>query len=366
MTDAVQAMNLNPNIAGEIAALLEPYQWDDAIRRDPRPAYRTLGAHGLLAPSWPVDLGGRGLTHVDDCTVLETLISSGIPDTLYVTSVQVVGDVLLHSTSSTLRTRMLREIAAGKAFGSVFFSEPAAGSDLASITTGGVFDNETIRIDGTKCWSVSTPLATHGLCAFRDIESVAGRYRDLCLAIVPLSTPGVEILPLETVQPEVLHEIRLRSVTIPADHLVGTRGEAWPIISGSISAERTGIDYLGRARRWLDALGTLVSSTVTQDLEDRYRGARALAHHEADLVDIRMARDGDAAVVKLVCSELAQDIAHRAAEHCRVEEPAKTTEQQILHLAWREAPGLTMSAGASEVLVDLAASSIPDSALDEW
>lgn len=350
-------------VAAEARTLLAPF----ASAPDPRDAYRALGAARLLAPSWPRELGGRGLGRVEDCQVLEALVAADVPDTLYVTTVQVVGDVLLRWGPEHLRTRLLPALAAGEAFASVLFSEPAAGSDLASISTSGVFEADgTVTIDGTKCWSVATPWATHALCAFRDAGSTAGRYRDLCLAVVPLSAPGVEIVALPTVQPETLHEIRLRGVVVPQENLVGGRGDAWTIISGSITSERTGFDYLGRARRWLDALAAVSGPDTVRSLEDRFRGAQALARRGAVLADARGAQDTDAAVVKLVCSELAQDVAQRASELVAVSTDTPDGPLRVLHHAWREAPGLTMSAGASEVLVDLAASALPDSALESW
>ncbi|MET9260824.1 acyl-CoA dehydrogenase family protein [Amycolatopsis sp. NPDC004079] len=318
---------------------------------DPRELYRRMGDLRLLAPDWPERYGGRGYGQVEVCLLLEAMGLAGCPDTLYVTSVQVAGNVVLHHGSDALKEEFLPGAAAGERFASVLFSEFATGSDLAAISThGAAFARGDWLVSGTKAWSARTPFATDLLCAFRTGDE-GSRYEGLSLALVPAADPGVQITALSTLGDEAFHEIRLDDVPVCADRLVGPPGGAWPVLSGSISFERTGFDYLTRAARWLNLCA---DSAEARCLEERYQAARFFAYRTAERVDRNGRDDGEAALVKLLCSELAQDCAYLFAN-----------QTGSLDSAVREAPGLTISAGASEVLIDLVASALPDSALSE-
>lgn len=330
---------------------LENLELIAAADADPRELYRRMGGLRLLAPDWPERYGGRGYGQVEACLLLEAMGLAGCPDTLYVTSVQVAGNVVLHHGSDALKEEFLPSVAAGERFASVLFSEFATGSDLAGISARGAASARgDWLVSGTKTWSARTPFATDLLCAFRT-DDEGSRYEGLSLALVPATAPGVQITRLSTLGDEAFHEIRLDDVPVCAYRLVGPPGGAWPVLSGSISFERTGFDYLARAARWLDLC---VDSAETRCLEERYQAARFLAYRTAERVDRHGRDDGEAALVKLLCSELAQDCAYLLAK-----------QTGSLDSAVREAPGLTISAGVSEVLIDLVASALPDSALSE-
>ncbi|WP_330276989.1 acyl-CoA dehydrogenase family protein [Lentzea sp. NBC_00516] len=200
---------------------------------DPRELYGRMGQQRLLAPHWPESAGGRGYGQVEACLLLEAMGLAGCPDTLYITSIQVVGSVVLDHGSDALKAAFLPGLAAGERFASVLFSELTAGSDLAGISTAGrpAGDGDWI-VSGRKTWSARTPLATDVLCAFRTAEE-GSRYDGLSLALVSLGDPAVNVTPISTVSDEVFHEIRLEDVRVPADRFIGAPGAAWPVLSGS-------------------------------------------------------------------------------------------------------------------------------------
>lgn len=325
---------------------------------DPRSIYRLLGDAGLLAPSWPVRYGGRGLGQLQECQLIDGLVRAGCPDTLYITSLQVTGNVLLHHASEDLRSRFLPEFAGGRRFASVLFSELSAGSDLAGIATTGVpADSGDWLVSGHKVWTARTPLATDALCVFRS-DGPGTRYDSLALALISLEDPRVRIRALETLGSECLHEVFLDAVPVAADRIIALPGQAWPIVSGSISYERTGFDYVARAGRWLSLCRPSDPADAVEFalLGDRYQHTRFLAFQVAELVDRGVRDDSDAALVKLLSSELAQDCAYFA-------EKVVAPNSDAVSRAVDEAPGLSISAGASEILIDLVASTLPDSGL---
>ncbi|AJT42517.1 hypothetical protein UM93_15305 [Psychromicrobium lacuslunae] len=312
-----------------------------------------MGEQRLLAPWFPLEFGGRALGQIEAVMVLNALGMVSVVDTLYVTSLQVVGNVLLDHASAQLQQEFLPELASGRLSASVLYSEKGAGSDLLGIRTRGEkADSDGWLVSGEKCWSARTPLASHALCAFQTEKSPSNPYSGFTLGLIDLSDPGVALQEEPTLSDEAFYRVSLDKVLIPSARMVGGTGEAWPIISSSISYERTGMDYLTRATRWLDSADGFVDTNRLQRLRDRIAAAYFLAYRTADEVDRGGRDDRDAALVKLVASELAQESAYLIAEAGLAAHPA------IL-----EAPGLTISAGPSEMLVDMIANQIPESAV---
>jgi alkylation response protein AidB-like acyl-CoA dehydrogenase len=332
-------------------------QLQTASQPDPRELYHRLGEQRLLAPSWPEQFGGRGLGQVEACLLLEALGASGCTDTLYITSIQVVGNIVLEHGSEQLKNELLGGLASGSRFASVLYSEYEAGSDLAGLATVGVQGETDWVISGRKTWTAQTAYATDALIAFRSDGQFATRYDGLSLAMIAMDQPGIRIVPTPTLSDEVLNVVHLHNVHAPVESTLGPPGRAWPILMGSISYERTGFDYLARAQRWLRLCHPLRELAGVRRLDERFKAARFLAYLTAEAVDIYGRHDGQAALIKLICSQIAQEIAYLLAE-CGGALPSDELWRAI-----REAPGLTISAGSSEVLIDLIAANLPDNAL---
>ena len=321
---------------------------------DPMRAHRELGDRGLLAPAWPHAFGGRDLPRIAEGLLLEELGLRGLPDTLWVTSVQVTGSAILAAGAAELCAELLPEIAAGRLLASALFSEHGAGSDVSAImTTGRRTSSGGWSLTGLKPWSIGTPLAHVALCAFKDADEHGSAYDAFSLCVVDLRAEGVTIRAIPTWQPDTFHEIVLEDVDIPERMLLGAGAQAWSIMLSSIAVERSGFDYLARAQRWL-RLSELEGSSSASMLALRVRGCRLLAIHEA----AHGAYGADAgALMKLAASELAQEVDSLTARQATSRD--REWDGQRRH-AFHEAPGLSLSAGASEVLVDVAASAIAE------
>jgi alkylation response protein AidB-like acyl-CoA dehydrogenase len=169
------------------------------------------------------------------------------------------------------------------------------------------------------------------------------------------------------VSDEQFHRVDLDAVPVSGDDLIGQRGQGWPLLNEALAIERTGLDYYLRAERWLDAaLEALVDrepdSPHDAYLEQigRWDGALTADHALAWEVLTGLASDRvdqvAAAVAKYHSSELAQSIAGWAADIPSPEQRANRTRAAVtLDSAYREAPGLTLSAGTSEVMLQIMA-----------
>jgi alkylation response protein AidB-like acyl-CoA dehydrogenase len=336
---------------------------------DGRPIYRLLGAARALAPHWPAPLGGRGLTAVEAAIVGEELARHAVPDTLYVLSVQIAGHFLLQAGSAEQRARLLPGMAAGRAYVTILYTEPGAGSDLAALETEARPAGAGYRLFGRKVHNPKTGQAQLGLCAARVGPAEPSKYAGLTLFLVPLDAPGVTVRPVPGLAPEQFHEVALDGVAVGPDAVVGEVGAGWSLLSGALAAERTGMDLSARALRWLDAAAAGLAKTGEPDEGDlEALGRRGAEAEAARLLAWRAALDlgegrldvAQAALTKWYASLAAQRVAWWAAEVAGLAGSLTRDDPEaalggLVELALAEAPGLTLSAGTSEMMLQLVA-----------
>ena len=336
------------------------------LEPDMRSLYRLLGGLGLLAVHWPAEFGGEGRPLTDAAIVAEELVRAGVPDTLHVNTIQIVGQFLLMAGSTAQKHRHLPALARGERFASVLYTEPDAGSDLGALRTVAEPDGDGYRITGTKVFSLKTRFVDLALCAARTTPG-AGKYQGISLFLIDMRAPGVTVSVIPGVADEQFHRVDLDSVPVSGDDLLGPRDQGWPLLNEALAIERTGLDYYLKAEHWLEAaLEALVErepdSPHDAYLEQigRWDGALAADHVLAWEVLSGIASDRvdpvAAAVAKYHSSELAQSIAAWAADIPSPEQRANRTRAAVtLDSAYREAPGLTLSAGTSEVMLQIVA-----------
>ncbi|MGW3077189.1 MULTISPECIES: acyl-CoA dehydrogenase family protein [unclassified Kitasatospora] len=338
----------------------------DGMDGDVRPLYRHLGEAGLLAPAWPVEYGGRGADFTATVALLERLVAHRIPQNLYCISVLNVGSLILASGSEQQRKTLLPAMAITDLAACILFTEPGNGSDLAGITTTAVPDGDGWVINGRKTYNLKSGYADLALCAVRT-DPQGSQYQGLTLFLVPLDTPGVTIRPIPSLANEQFNDIRFTDVRVDQDALFGRPGEGWSLITQMFAAERTGLDYYARGKHWLDtaarlaaADGRRASDALRVDLA-RHR-ARIEASGLLSCQVLQNLQDGrpdiaESSFAKWHCSESAQRIAWWALDAVGPDllDPGTDPGAQTLEAALREAPGMTISGGASEVMLDIAA-----------
>ncbi|MFG1914994.1 acyl-CoA dehydrogenase family protein [Micromonospora sp. NPDC048898] len=350
----------------EIRAAAAAATGADGAEPDARPLYRLLGERGLLAVHWPAEYGGGGRPLTDAAIVAEELVRAGVPDTLHVNTIQIVGQFVLMAGSDEQKRRYLPALARGESFASVLYTEPDAGSDLGALRAVAEPDGDGYRITGTKVFSLKTRFVGLGLCAARTTPD-AGKYQGISLFLVDLDAPGVTVSVIPGIGDEHFHRVDLDSVPVPRDNLVGPRDEGWPLLNEALAIERTGLDYYLKAERWLEAaLGALIDgdpdATHDKHLEriGRWHGAltadNVLAWEVLTGLAAGRVDQVSAAVAKYHSSELALGVAAWAGD---IPGPGQRAYRSkfslILDSAYREAPGLTLSAGTSEVMLQIMA-----------
>lgn len=235
---------------------------------------RDLAAAGYVASSFPVEYGGRGLPAVYDAVINEELAAAAAPPPPPIAHIaHAVSDFANHE----LKARLLPGLLGCTESWCQGFSEPDAGSDLASLTTSGVFDGDRIRINGQKIWT-SGAMWSKWCLLFLRTEPDRPRHKGLSMVVVDMEASGVDRrqITLSTGSGE-FAEVFFDDVEIPATNLVGERGQGWAIAMHMLSFERGPADmgWTGRYARELSQVqSSLRDGTLEADVSSKRRLAR--------------------------------------------------------------------------------------------
>jgi alkylation response protein AidB-like acyl-CoA dehydrogenase len=354
--------------APETARLLQDVlERRDGMDGDPRELYRHLGSAGILAPSWPVEYGGRALDFTATVALVEKLVAYRVPQNLFCISVLNVGSLVLAAGSEQQRRELLPAMARMDLAACILFTEPEHGSDLAGITTKAERGDAGWVIDGRKTYNLKSAYTDLALCAVRT-DTHSSLYEGLSLFLVPTTAPGVVIRPIPSLANEQFNDIWFSEVHVGDDALFGEVGAGWSLITQMFAAERTGLDYYARGKHWLDVItdrlvkdGPWPPGLVGEDLarhRTRLTAAKLLSCKVMQNLQDDNADIAESSFAKWHCSETAQRIAWWALDALGLDllQPGPDPNDRVLEAAFREAPGMTISGGASEVMLDIVSS----------
>src|SRR6201995_4347489 len=245
---------------------------------------RKIGERGWFGLNWPSEYGGLGLGAVYQHLLMREFEYWGVPGPdLTVTSVAPM--IMRHGTEQN-KVHSLPPIARGELICAVGYSEPEAGTDLASLRTRAVRDGDEWVITGSKIWNSGAQRSTHEwLCVRTDPD--APRHRGISVIMVPIDLPGVEIHPLYAWSGYRTNETFFREVRVPVTNLVGEVNAGWTYITGALDLERGALTNAGDLRRALDDLVALAArplrdgSVPARDPAFRRRLVQAEADVEA-------------------------------------------------------------------------------------
>jgi alkylation response protein AidB-like acyl-CoA dehydrogenase len=212
------------DLAGEVAFLR---RWQSDLARA-----------GWVGVTWPTAYGGRGLGPAANFVVQEELARARAPELVGRIGVNLAGPTLLAHGTEEQKQRWLPRILAADELWCQLFSEPDAGSDLASVRTTAQRDDAGYVLNGRKVWTSYAQFADWGLCLARS-DSSAPKHRGLSCFVVDMGAPGVEVRPLVQITGEAeFNEVTFDDVVVPADRLVGAEGEGWRVAGSTLSHER--------------------------------------------------------------------------------------------------------------------------------
>ncbi len=206
------------------------------------PAYtryvRRLGEDGWLGIGWPRDYGGQAKGPIEQMVFVEESHWAGVP--LPLLTLNSVGPTLMTLGTTEQKERFLPDILAGRVHFSIGYTEPAAGTDLASLQTRAHRDGDEFVIDGVKLYTSAIQYADYVWLAART-DPDAPRHRGLSVFIVPTSAEGFRWVPLPTVAGEFTSTTYYDDVRVPAANLVGELNQGWKLITNQLNHERVAI-----------------------------------------------------------------------------------------------------------------------------
>lgn len=212
---------------------------------------RRFGELGYIGVGLPEDVGGGGGTIVDTCLLMEELFYAQAPLTGLYTSMTVAETVERHATGA-LREELLTSICAGDTH-VLGFSEPGAGSDLASLRCKAVKADGGWVVNGQKTWTTNAHLGQHILLMVRTGAPDSG-HRGITMLNLPLDTPGIEISGIDSLGGREVNDVFFTDVFVPEDRLIGEENRGWGQLMSGLNAERLliGAIFLGHGQRAFD------------------------------------------------------------------------------------------------------------------
>jgi alkylation response protein AidB-like acyl-CoA dehydrogenase len=241
-----EAEEFRAEVRGFLSAHL-PADWAGIGALDEEPAWEfarkwraLLAEHGYLSIAWPERYGGRGLTKLHQVVLMEELASAGVPfglphDTF---GVKMLANTLLRWGTEEQKARFLPRILNGEDVWCQGYSEPGAGSDLASLTTRADRDGDEWVVNGQKVWTSGAHQA-NWIFVLARTDPDAPKHRGISFLLVPLDQPGIEVRPFRMMSgQEHFNEVFFTGARTRADLVVGAVNDGWTVAQSLLGVER--------------------------------------------------------------------------------------------------------------------------------
>ena len=325
---------------------------------------RNLGEAGYAALTWPKEYGGGGAPYSHQAILLEELARSQAPGHIGVIGLGMAGPTIIVHGTDEQKARYLPKILSAEEIWCQGFSEPGAGSDLASVRTRADLRDGRYVVNGQKVWSSYAHLADWCILVTLS-DPDAPRYQGLTYLLVDMHSPGVEVRPLTQITGEAeFNEIFFADVEVPAENVIGEPGHGWQVAMTTLMHERAALGF-ALSGAFEVAVGKLLELARSRELDDRLRDRIAETWIELQALKwtnyralTRLMETGapgpEASVPKLHWSEANQRLGKLALELLGPEAQVMDGDGYWQWLQLRSR-GNTIEAGTSEILRNIVA-----------
>jgi alkylation response protein AidB-like acyl-CoA dehydrogenase len=280
------------------------------------PWYHALSHKGWIAPHWPKQYGGMGATLNEQIIMTEELARIAAPH-LPVQGLNHIGPILMEFGTEAQKAKHLPPIVAGSVIWAQGYSEPGAGSDLASLSTRATLQGEHFVVRGQKIWTTWAHHSDWMFALVRTDPEAQPRQAGISFLLIDLHSPGIRIRPIKTIAgDDEFSEVFFDDVLVPAENLVGKLHDGWRIANALLGHERLGTSNPQFALMALDRIKAMArASGIIADLafQDRLAAASinvmalsALFSHAVELTNHQQSPGPEASVIKIFGSELLQ------------------------------------------------------------
>ncbi|HMS59158.1 MAG TPA: acyl-CoA dehydrogenase family protein [Tepidiformaceae bacterium] len=308
-------------------------QWEfdrkspDAAAREAAVAWHAaLAERGWVAPHWPKEYGGGGLTPMEQFVLNQEFARAAVPP-VGGSGVGLLGPTLIIHGTPEQKAKYLPPILAGEATWAQGYSEPGSGSDLASLQTRAVRDGDDFVLNGQKIWTSGAHTAD-ALFALVRTDPQAPKHRGISFLLIDdIKTPGITIRPLTDMGGRhYFNEVFFQDVRVPARNLVGEENRGWYVGMTLLDFERSNIGGAVGARRKLHELIDVVranpvlrervnNSSVRQEIAQRFIETEVMYQFSLRVISMQnrgQVPNDEASTSKLYNSELSQRLAQTA------------------------------------------------------
>jgi alkylation response protein AidB-like acyl-CoA dehydrogenase len=327
-----------------------------------------LGRDGWLGIGWPTEYGGQGRSIADQYVFFDEVQRAGLPFPFV--TVNTVGPTLMSHGTAEQRQRFLPGILTGDIVFAIGYTEPSAGTDLASLTTRAVRDGDELVVDGAKIFTSGGNTADYVWLAARTDPDVP-KHRGISMVIVPTDDPGFSWSPITTIGGLVVTATYYSGIRVPVGNVVGEIDGGWRLLTTQLNHERIGLAALGgrmialweQVRDWARDNGSVELPWVRADLARTYaklEAMRLMNWKMTSAVAAGTLTGADAGAAKAFGTETHIDVQRTltgilgAAGRVRPESPGAVLAGQVEQLS-RQGVVNTFGGGVNEVLRDMVA-----------
>ena len=247
-----------------------------------------LGRMGWLGFGWPEAYGGQGRTPIEEFIFFDEMHRSGFPIPLL--TLCTVGPILVEHGTEKQRQALLPQILSGRLHFSIGYTEPSAGTDLASLTTTAVRDGDDYVINGQKVYISLADFADYLWCAVRT-DPDAAKHKGISVVMIPMNAPGVSHTPIRNLGDANIHAVYFEDVRVPVTNLVGPENGGWKMITTQLNHERVALMMVGPLERLSHEVLAWAAETIGGDgqpILDQPWVRRNLAEVDAGLEVLRL------------------------------------------------------------------------------
>jgi len=320
---------------------------------------------GWIAVHWPTEFGGRDASLLDHLAVHEELVRADAPPLINGPSISIFGPTLLVFGTTEQKRRYLPKLLSAEEVWCLGFSEPNAGSDLASLRTRATRDGDHWVLNGQKVWTTYANQADYCMFLVRT-DPQAPQHKGISCLIVPLRMPGVTVRPLREITGDTdFNEVFLDNARVPADSVVGEVNKGWQVILTALGHERGTLLLVDHVRRQSDM--ARLKELIRHKAKGTDRTTRqqfAQFHIEVEIMklhcfkvmsDLEQGRpQSDVSILKLYGSEMVQRLDDFALTQQGPYAQLWRGTPQVLNdgqwqYGWLMARAMTIASGTSEV-----------------
>jgi alkylation response protein AidB-like acyl-CoA dehydrogenase len=283
---------------------------------------RKLGSRGWVAPAWPKEYGGAGLSVIEQFIFNQEMARAAAPRPNFL-AIAIAGPTIMVHGSDEQKAQHLPGILSGDVYWCQGFSEPSSGSDLASLRTSAVKDGDEYVINGSKIWTTGAHRAQRMMLLART-DTEAPKHKGISYFLLDMKAPGVSVRPLVNMADvPSFNQVFFDNVRVPASDMLGAPNQGWYVATTSLDFERSSIMSVTELQMTVAQLAAFtrrpevegrsldVYPAARLELADRAVEAEVgvlLSYRVASLQDRGLVPNYEASMTKLYATELAQRI----------------------------------------------------------